>query len=150
MSNIIFEITGLKPGEHFAIKGHELVTPDYWIDEMGVVWTIGKNGPRETGSSILAAILTETYRIIRKPRLTGEQIEHLKALNLLGFNYLFEANYGAHIASISKPVYARNAWGAKMCKIAELPKEWLFFSLLKENNGLVDIVQTLKDAEVEG
>ena len=110
--------------------------------------------PRCLGDTPLTAyeiclLINHPERIIRKPRLTGEQAEHLKALNLLGFNYLFEANYGAHIASISKPVYARNAWVAKMCKIAELPKEWLFFSLLKENNGLVDIVQTLRDAGVE-
>ena len=110
--------------------------------------------PRCLGDTPLTAyeiclLINHPERIIRKPRLTGEQFEVLKALKVLGFNYLFEANYGAHIASISKPVYARNAWGAKMCKIAELPKEWLFFSLLKENNGLVDIVQTLKDAGVE-
>ena len=144
MSNIIFEITGLKPGEHFAIKGHELVTPDYWIDEMGVVWTIGKNGPRETGSSILAAILTETYRIIRKPRLTGEQVELLKALKLIGFKYLYLSHYGLYIASVEKQT---EMGGVGIT--TEIPTGSLMCDLFKNDKEVLDIIQILKDTEVE-
>ena len=143
------EILGVEPGEVFGYKNACGDEVKYNLDAQGNVFRAVEDHKRVPSPREIVDIINHPELIIRKPRLSAEQIEHLKALNLLGFNYLFEANYGAHIASISKPVYARNAWVAKMCKIAELPKEWLFFSLLKENNGLVDIVQTLKDVGVE-
>ena len=126
------EILGVEPGEVFGYKNACGDEVKYNLDAQGNVFRAVEDHKRVPSPREIVDIINHPELIIRKPRLSAEQIEHLKALNLLGFNYLFDANYGAHIASISKPVY-----------------EWLFFSLLKENNGLVDIVQTLKDAGVE-
>ena len=77
----------------------------------------------------------------RKPRLSAEQIEHLKALNLLGYKYLYLSHCGYCYASTTESILTGTT--------AELPNYRALKDLLKAVKIPLNIVQTLKDAGVE-
>lgn len=121
------EILGVEPGEEFCFDSEKykyMVSDQGYLlyDKFGVGWADVMSIDR------LTEIINHPDRIIRKPRLTGEQFEVLKALNVLGYKWMAKDENGlvrcgcGGKAEIVK-TYDENSWTnivhvvCKKCKI---------------------------------
>ena len=113
--------------------------------------------PRCLGDTPLTAyeiclLINHPERIIRKPRLTGEQVAELKALATLGLRYTTKSRIGQIISHGNKPRKMETHWASERSI-----NEPGFIHVNEVLGNLVswsdpeplDIVQTLKDAGVE-
>ena len=152
MKTRMHEILGVEPGERFGINGY--ASRMFWLDEDGWMFWGDMDG-EGTADDIYRAI---TYGIIRKPRLTAEQIEILKALKALGCNWITKDDDGRFEGWEDKPYTTAGVW----CERDESNLESCFVNLAGKKamtiDGLIsyaeplDIAKTLRDngIEVEG
>ena len=138
------EILGVEPGERFKIDGHQW---EFALDSKGAV-KYGKNMETFAFSDIAAEIINHPERIIRKPRLTGEQAETLKALKVLGYAYVTEDEFGPVCAHEYLPAKRNTAWRSNGSVWKDSHKRLDDLVSWSDPEPL-DIVQVLKDAGVE-
>lgn len=107
------EVLGVEPGERFTINEEDFGFA-FRLNEDGYLMFDDDRVSKEfriTYGLIRFAIM---YGIIRKPRLTEEQVAQLKALVTLGFRWLFfthaTANDSWLYATSNKPTYAELEW----------------------------------------
>jgi hypothetical protein len=152
MSNIIFETTGLKPMERFRISYTNydgVLADEFFIDDEGILWSDFQGVKTERRSSYLSAILIDTKRIIRKPRLTDEQKELLKALVVFEGYWLCKEEAGGVFAYREKPTKQGKGWRGGGDFLVVTPRKNLrpLLSLVSwDDESPLDIEQTLRDA----
>lgn len=73
MKTRMHEILGVEPGEVFAVEGYK---GEFYLDDYGHL--VGFKGAYGTPSGVL--VVAVNFGIIRKPRLTAEQLYALEAL----------------------------------------------------------------------
>lgn len=146
------EVLGVELGERFQIKGQ---TPRYdqnfFVDENGDVRREGWSSPFDRAAVYL---INHPERIIRRPRLTDEQVAQLKALVTLGFKWLAKQRKG-YVMFFHKKPHKNGIWfsgtGDEQEDFGvELPNDTHLSSLVSWSDpSPLDIVATLKAAGVE-
>ena len=145
------EILGVEPFEKFqVVGGYE-----------GRNYSLDKDGWMRWGDSNWESDVEDVYNainngIIRKPRLTWEQFIILKAVKMLGCNWFTKDDDGRIEGWEIKPRKTTGAWvegvgdTLKSCFVNLAGAKAMKIEQIITYDEPLDIVQTLKDAEVEG
>ena len=145
------EILGVEPGEAFCFDAEKykyMVSNQGYLlyDKFGVGWT------DVTSIDRLTEIINHPdriIRIIRKPRLTREQFEVLKALKVLGCKWMAKDENGSCYGYTVKPMKSIGGWYGGNYIFADGVSNSLSPLVSWSDPEPLNIVQTLKDAGEE-
>ena len=146
------EILGVEPGERFEIIGCTINGRSYphFLTEKGVMMLDRDAGFGEveaTGAFVSAAI---NHGIIRKPRLTAEQVEILKAFATIGFKWLGQEADGRVFAYWKHPRKENGGWYGSIRSTMLLEEANAVKPLVSwADTEPLDILQTLRDNGVD-
>ena len=145
------ELLEVEPGEVYEYeKG--ISTFAFYIDETGQVYGVDNSETDRLSAYYITKLINEPEGIIRKPRLTEEQIRHLKGLALLGFNYIAKDRSGLSYVYTNKPSKTVKVWISKTGLIhllSSLNALDLCFLVSWDDPEPLNILETLKAAGVE-
>ena len=150
------EILGVEPGEVFGYKNACGDEVKYNLDAQGNMYRADEDHKRVPSPREIVAIINHPERIIRKPRLTWEQFIILKAVKMLGCNWFTKDDDGRIEGWEIKPRKTTGAWvegvgdTLKSCFVNLAGAKAMKIEQIITYDEPLDIVQTLKDAEVEG
>jgi hypothetical protein len=144
------EQLGVEPGEEFGLDGY---LSRYYVDIDGYVRSY--ESKEIMWGEQICDMINYPDRIIRRPRVTEEQLRELEALHTLGYRWIAKDESGLVCAFVSKPVRKCQDWAQPVSDDGRNKYIWLLFRL--GINSLVswsdpeplDIVQTLKANGVE-
>jgi hypothetical protein len=141
----IHKILGVEPYERFEVKGCD---GEFMLDSQGAV-RFGKNMEMSAYSQFTAVLINHPERIIRKPRLTAEQIELLKAGYVLDMSWLAKDEDGEMNMYCMRPVKKELIWALnpRSSRAVDLRCDTPLASLVSwDDPEPLDIEQTLRDA----
>lgn len=147
------EILGVQTGQEFSLDSHYPL----YVNKMDDYGTVRDNFGREVGASVIADMVNHPERIIRKPRLTEEQIAQLKALMAFTMKWMAKDMLDHVYAYNFKPQKSREEWvlpddliGHGTSDYMELPHRCAVFDLVSWfDDEPLDIAQCLRDNGVE-
>ena len=139
------EVLGVATEERFTFS--EYGDRRFWLSGSGLLYRVNDDGtsiPATQGA--LVFFINNPERITRRPRLTEEQVRHLKGLYLLGFRWIERDEHDALVA------WENYDDKADVFQNDFLPLSYRSYQVLivvPTRNAPLNIVQTLRDAGVE-
>lgn len=137
------EVLGVEAFERFQIKG---LAGHFFLTAAGQIC------PNEAGIDNDYIIDAINHGIIRKPRLSEEQVKQLQALVTLGFRWLIKNNDCSAYAYTYMPERMDEWWNglnAEVQLFIDMPTGVLYNLVSWSDPEPLDIVATLKTAGVE-
>ena len=147
------EVLGVATEERFTYR--EYGDRKFWLSESGLMYRICDDGTSiPTTQGTLVLFINHPERILRKPRLSEEQVKQLGALVTLGFRWLAKQRKGCVMFFQKKPhknaIWFSGTGGEQEDYGVVLPNDTHLSSLVSWSDPApLDIVQTLRDAGVE-
>lgn len=141
------EVLGVEPEERFSVYCGGLENKNFYVHKNGDVLQDGVHMPDHR---LAVFLVNHPERIIRRPRLTEEQVERLKAWLVVGFRWMAKDKEEVDICVyLNKPKKYEEAgiWGegGKFGYVIGPEKELVSWS----DPEPLDIVATLKANRVE-
>ena len=139
------EVLGVATEERFTFS--EYGDRKFWLSGSGLLYRVNDDGtsiPATQGA--LVFFINNPERSTRRPRLTEEQVRHLKGLYLLGFRWIERDEHDALVA------WENYDDKADVFQNDFLPLSYRSYQVLivvPTRNAPLNIVQTLRDAGVE-
>ena len=142
--------------ESEVIYGFKDVEGNHWFDFF--LQTDGlpyEDNLRILSTSKLTSLINHPERILRKPRLSEEQVRQLKALVTLGYYWLVvqgDGGYGYAYACEDEPAKDNGSWTwfGSCYRLRKGWKQGELYALVSWSDPVpLDIVATLRDAGVE-
>ena len=131
----------LQTGERFRVKD---LNDEFFVNIHGRMMLVAPSGHLRASGEIVAHAIN--HGITRRPRLTEEQVRHLKGLYLLGFRWIERDEHDALVA------WENYDDKADVFQNDFLPLSYRSYQVLivvPTRNAPLNIVQTLRDAGVE-
>ena len=106
----VHEILGLEVDEWFRLDREDLSDLKYKINSEGALIKSDGCCVMENESSWLAALINGDKKIIRKPKLTAEQLKIIKALDAVGLGWVAKDKNSSVYAYADKPTKRADEW----------------------------------------
>lgn len=145
------EILGVEPNERFKVQNWYEKNEVYVDDKGDVILVINNNIRQPLDARDVCVLVNHPERIIRKPKLTEEQIRHLKGWALVGATHVAEDSDGDVRIFWFKPSRGEVHWGiaGQMIFLHDTMSSCLCDLVSWSDPEPLDIAATLKAAGVE-
>lgn len=145
------EVLGVEPDKEYTFK-NKVTQFNFYIDTKGHAFIADKSEGDYLCAYYLTQLINHPERIIRKPRLSEEQVRQLQALVTLGYRWLIKDSTDAVFAYAKMPAKQSEWWncgGANVRIFIDLPPGILTSLVSWSDPAPLDIVQVLRENGVE-